>query len=77
MPAGPDERFRVDPTQTGLLLDAVETGFVFTITLVVVEPVQPLMLVTRTVYVPADKVVTPLIGGFCNNDMKPFGPVQE
>ncbi len=77
MPAGPDERFRVDPTQTGLLLDAVATGFVFTITLVVVEPVQPLMFVTRTVYVPAEKVVTPLIEGFCSNDVKPFGPVQE
>ncbi len=77
MPAGPDERFRVDPTQTGLLLDAVAIGFVLTITLVVPVPVQPLASVTNTVYVPVAAEVTPAIEGFCSKDEKPFGPVQE
>ena len=45
----PANRFNIDPVQTGLLLDAVATTPVFTVTLVVVIDVHPAALATVTV----------------------------
>ena len=45
-------RYKVLPTATGLLLQAVAFGFVCTVTQIVALPVQPDAFVTVTVYVP-------------------------
>lgn len=52
------------PTQTGLLLEAVKVGKVFTLTEVVAEIVQA-PAPTVTVYMPAFAIVIPAIVGFC------------
>lgn len=77
IPEGPPVKFRVAPTQTGELLDAVATGRVLITTVVVVgADEQPEELVTTRVYTPAAAVVTLLIDGFCNTELNPFGPIQ-
>ena len=48
----------------------------FKVTVVVVEDEHPLF-VTVTVYVPALTAAIFGIVGFCNVDVKPFGPDQE
>ena len=60
----PDEvKFKVCPIQTGLFEPAVGVGRVLIVTDVVAVAVQPLALVTVTVYVPAAAVVTLLMPG--------------
>ena len=67
----------VDPAQTGLLLEATGVaGMGLTTTFVVAgELVQP-ATVAVTEYVPAFAVVAAGIEGFCNAELKEFGPVQ-
>ncbi len=77
MPFGPAARFRVLPTHLGLLLDAVAGGLGLTVTAVVTDPVQPFISVMMTVYVPPAANVTPVIVGFCIEDVKLLGPVHE
>jgi hypothetical protein len=71
------EREIVPPSQYGPLLDAPGVaGIGFTTTLVVpAADVHPLT-VTVTEYVPASAVVEFARVGFCNADVKPFGPVH-
>ena len=71
-------RFNVDPTHTGPLFAAVGAeGVAFTVTVVVpAGPAQP-ATVAETEYTPAPARVIPAIDGFCNAEVKPFGPVQE
>jgi hypothetical protein len=66
------------PVHTGVLLDgAGVAGVVFTTTAVVpTAEVQP-FVVTVTLYVPAIAVVALMIAGFCTDEAKEFGPVQE
>jgi hypothetical protein len=67
-----------DPAHIGPLLVAVGVaGTAFTVAVVLaVELVQP-FTVTVTEYVPDAAVVAEGIDGFCNDDVKPFGPVHE
>ncbi|WP_207917090.1 hypothetical protein, partial [Flavobacterium hiemivividum] len=70
-------RFKVEPTHNGPLFDAVGVAGIG-LTTTVVEPAalgQP-ATVTVTLYVPAVARVTPEILGFCNPELKLFGPVQ-
>ena len=70
-------RLSADPTHTGPLLDAVGVAGE-ELTTRVVDPaalVHPLT-VTVTLYVPAAANVTLAIVGFCNEEVKPFGPVH-
>jgi hypothetical protein len=63
------------PTQTVLpVADGV--GLVFTTTAAVVLAVQPLAFVTVTEYVPDIAVVELAMLGFCEVDVKVFGPDQ-
>src|ERR1043165_7795781 len=69
-------RFNVLPEQIGELLPAVgAAGVGLTTTAVEAgELAQPLLAIT--VYVPAASPVTFAMNGFCNVDVKEFGPVQ-
>jgi hypothetical protein len=71
-------KLKVVPTQRGELLPAVGSIGVGRIVTEVVPaaPVQP-TTVTVTEYVPVPAVVTEAIVGFCEADVKLFGPVQE
>ena len=71
-------KLKVVPTQTGLLLAAVGADGVWLIVTTVVadDPVQP-ATVTATEYAPEANVVTFPIVGFCKEEEKLFGPVQE
>ena len=61
----------------GELLLAVAVGKAFTVTEVVAEAVQPLiLLVTVTWYVPLAEVVASGMLGFCNVELNEFTPVQ-
>ena len=70
-------RLIVEPTQRGLLLDAVgAAGIALTTTVVVpAGPVHP-ATVAVTEYVPALAATEVAIDGFCVEAVKPFGPVQ-
>jgi hypothetical protein len=70
-------RFKVEPAHTGLLLEAVGAeGFAFTVILTVpAELVQP-FTVAVTEYVPVAAVVALVMEGFCEFEVKLFGPVQ-
>lgn len=75
-PFGPEDKFRLLPAHTGLLLEAVAAGAVFTVTDVVAfELHEPLL--TVTVYVPLAAVVTLLMFGFCCDELNEFGPLHE
>ncbi len=66
---------RLAPSQTGLGNTADTTeGTVFTVTVDVVADVLPQALVAVTVYIPASAVVTANADGFCDVEVKPFGP---
>ena len=54
-----------------------EEGIGFTVTLVVVVALVQPFTVTEALYIPAFKIVAFEIEGFCNEDVNPFGPVQE
>jgi hypothetical protein len=73
-----DVRFIVAPEHTGELLPAVgAAGIGFTTTTIVpAGPAQP-TTVAVTLYVPDANTVAPTIDGFCNAELKLFGPVQE
>src|SRR5436309_3528006 len=72
------EREIVPPVQYGPVFEAVGVaGIGLTTTEVVpAAEVQPLT-VTVTEYVPASAVVAFVRVGFCNDEVKPFGPVHE
>ena len=77
MPEGPPDKFRVAPTHTGELLEAVATGVGLMTTVVLTgAEVQFDEEVTTTVYTPAAAVVTLEMDGFCSEEVKLFGPVQ-
>ena len=71
-------KFNVKPAQIGLLLLAAgAAGAGLTVTIVVpAEPVQPAM-VAVTEYVPEAATVAAAIVGFCEEEEKLLGPVQE
>jgi hypothetical protein len=70
-------RFRVAPTHRGPLLAAVGVaGTALTTTAVVPAALVHPPTVTVTLYVPAAAKVTPAIVGFCNVELKLFGPVH-
>ena len=70
-------KFKVDPTQSGVLLPAVgAAGIGFITTVVVPKALAQPPTVAVTEYVPAANAVTPAILGFCNAEEKLFGPVQ-
>ena len=53
---------------------AIAVGVGLTRTLIIDVSLHPFRLVTVTMYVPVPAVVMPLITGFFNVDVKPFGP---
>ena len=70
-------RFRVVPSQTGPLLPAVgAAGKRFIVTEVVPATFVHPLTVAVTEYVPAADGVVTAMKGFCEVDVKPFGPVQ-
>src|SRR5215212_4741538 len=78
-PPGVDEalKFKAVPSQTGELVDAVgAAGIAFTTTEVLAAALLHCPTVTTTEYDPALAAVALLITGFCNDDVKPPGPVQ-
>jgi hypothetical protein len=75
---GKPDKDKVLPSHTGLLFDAIGIGNVFTVTEVVVVFEHPLLFVTVNEYVPDIAVVAlPDTVGFCDVEVKPFGPDQE
>jgi hypothetical protein len=72
------ERLIVFPAQTGLLLEgAGVAGCGLTVTAMLpAELVHP-ATVAVTEYVPLAAMVAAGIDGFCNAEVKLFGPVQE
>ena len=71
-------RFSVEPAQIGELLDAVgDAGIALTVTTVVAFVLVHPATVTFTEYVPVSAVVAPTIDGFCEEEVKEFGPVHE
>lgn len=71
-------RFNVCPTHIGLLEDgAGVAGIGLTTTAVVpAGPVHP-VTVAVTEYVPAPAAVMPVMDGFWEEEVNPFGPVHE
>ncbi len=67
---------RLAPEQIGLGVADADTadGTTFTVTAEVVADVLPQALVAVTVYTPASAVVTANADGFCDVEVKPFGP---
>ncbi len=51
-------------------------GTTFTVTVEVVADVLPQVLVATRVYIPALAVVTANADGFCDVEVKPFGPLH-
>ena len=63
MPEGLPVNWMLSPSQTGLLEDAPTTGFALTTTVVLADPVQPLLFVTVRMYLPAmDAVAEEIVG---------------
>lgn len=54
----------------------LKLGRAFIVTAVLAEAVQPFKVVIVTLYVPVPAVVTPVMVGFWEVDVKLFGPVQ-
>src|SRR5690349_9731031 len=77
-PANAAPRLSVCPTQSGPFEDAVGApGMGFTTTVkVLIGPAHPPVVVAKTVYTPAAAEVTAGIVGFCDVELKPFGPDQ-
>ncbi len=69
---------RLAPEHIGLgVADALTAdGTTFTVTAAVVADVLPQTLVAVTVYTPASAVVTANAAGFCDVEVKPFGPLH-
>jgi hypothetical protein len=70
-------RLRVAPVHTGLLEAALAIGAVPIVTLVEAMEIQPLALVTVTVYIPLAEEVTADTVGFCCRELNPLGPLHE
>ena len=71
-------KFAADPTQTGELLPAVGAeGIGFTVTAVVPGELAHPATETVTEYIPLFAAAALAITGFCIDEEKPFGPVQE
>ena len=63
MPEGLPVNWMLSPSQTGLLEDAPTTGLALTTTVVLADPVQPLLFVTVRMYLPAmDAVAEEIVG---------------
>ena len=77
MPFGPPLNVIMPPTHTGEFEPAVAVGLALTTTVVLADPVQPLLSVTVKIYFPAIAAVAEAIDGFCWLLVKLFGPVQE
>jgi hypothetical protein len=70
-------KLMVEPTQTGeLLFGTGAFGEVLIVTDVVPPALGQPATIAYTVYVPAARVVAPVIVGFCVVEVKLFGPVQ-
>ena len=65
------------PTRVYWLLTGLQGAVTLTATLVDAELVQPPATVTVTVYVPELEEVADEMVGFCNDELKPLGPVHE
>ena len=71
-------KFKALPTQIGLLEEAVGlVGIAFIVTFVVPTGLTQPKIVAVTLYVPLAATVAEAIDGFCNEEEKLFGPVQE
>ena len=76
MAAAPTVKLMVAPAQYGPVLDgAIGVNGLMT-TLIVAVFLQPLALVTLTVYTPPAAAVTPAMVGFCKFEAKAPGPAQ-
>ncbi len=71
-------RVRLAPEQMGLgVADALtDDGTTLTVTAEVVADVLPQAFVAVTVYTLASAVVTAKADGFCDVEVKPFGPLH-
>jgi hypothetical protein len=69
-------RLSVDPSQTSPPFPAVSGGLELTVTVVVDAVLTHPFSVAITEYVPLAASVVFGIDGFCNVEVKPFGPVQ-
>jgi hypothetical protein len=66
------------PVHTGVLLPAVGVaGAELTVAVTVPAALVQPFTVTVSEYVPVAATVTPDIDGFCEEEVNPFGPVQE
>ena len=63
--------------QRGLLLFATAVTLASTTTVTDEVSVQPMLPVAVTVYIPVAATVALLMLGFCNVELKPFGPDHE
>lgn len=71
-------KFNVEPAHMGVLLLAVgAAGVGFTTTVVVAAALPQPLTVATTEYVPAAASVVDAIVGFCEEEEKLLGPVQE
>jgi hypothetical protein len=71
-------KFSVEPAQIGELLEAVGVaGIGLTVTAVVAAALLHPETVTVTEYVPLAAMVAAAMEGFCVDEEKLFGPVQE
>jgi len=73
---GPPVKVIVPPTQTGVFELAVAVGLALTTTVVLADPVQPLLFVTVKMYLPAIAAVAEVIVGLRMLLVKLLGPVQ-
>jgi len=76
MPEGLPVNWMLPPSQTGLFEDAPTIGLALTATVVLADPVQPLLFVTVKMYLPAIAAVAEEIVGLCTLLVKLLGPVQ-
>ncbi|GAC1589907.1 MAG: hypothetical protein NVS3B19_10180 [Ginsengibacter sp.] len=71
------ERFSVDPSHKGPLFERTgAAGIGLITTLVADDNDAQLLTVATSLYVPAFRALTLVIDGFCNDDVKPPGPLQ-
>ncbi len=69
-------RFEPEHIGFGVALADTADGTTLTVTDEVVADVLPQAFVAVTVYTPASAVVTANADGFCDVEVKPFGPDQ-
>jgi hypothetical protein len=76
MPLGPPVSVIDPPTHDGEFELAVAVGFTLTTTVVLADPVQPLLFVTVKMYLPAIAAVAEESEGLRTLLVKLLGPVQ-